>query len=62
MGTVLELLAWIALVLAAIPALLVTVNFFFYRPPSKRPPRSLPAVSVLIPARDEEDGDRVEER
>jgi len=52
--TGLEILAWAALVLAAIPALLVTVNLFFYRPPRLRATGPLPAVSVLIPARDEE--------
>lgn len=48
-------LALIALVLAAVPAALFWANLRHYRPPpSFAPPRVLPAVSVLIPARNEE--------
>ncbi len=57
---ILELLALTALVLAAIPATLVVINLLFYRAPRiyRAPGKSReggrPAVSVLIPARDEE--------
>jgi hypothetical protein len=48
-------LALVALVLAAAPAALFLVNLRLYRPPPvPRPHASPPAVSVLIPARDEE--------
>jgi len=44
--------AWIA---ALIPAVLTLVNLWFYRPlPKRGPNRSNTAISVLIPARDEE--------
>lgn len=51
-----ELLVTLALVLAAIPAVLFLVNFWFYRPLSKRSDRGVRqhALSVLIPARNEE--------
>jgi len=51
-----ELLATIALVLAAIPAVLFLVNLWFYRPLSKRSEQAgrPQALSVLIPARNEE--------
>lgn len=43
------------LILAAIPALTFSINRAYYRPPLQRvDDRSLPAVSVLIPARNEE--------
>lgn len=48
-------LALIALVLAAVPAALFWANLRHYRPPpSFAPEQVLPAVSVLIPARNEE--------
>jgi hypothetical protein len=48
-------MAWVALVLAAIPAWLFRDNLRVYRPPpSPRPGELQPRVSVLIPARDEE--------
>ncbi len=47
-------LALIALVLAAIPCALLLVNLGLYRPLRAHPKRNRPAVSVLIPARDEE--------
>lgn len=52
----LELVALVALVLAAIPAGLFVVNLSFYRPLSKRSgqPVRRQALSVLIPARNEE--------
>src|SRR4051812_3123632 len=46
-------LAWSALVLAALPALLFVLNLRAYRPPPV-PEGPGPEVSVLIPARDEE--------
>lgn len=51
----LELVALVALVLAAIPAALFLVNILFYRRTAPVPP-SIPAeaLSVLIPARNEE--------
>ena len=61
--TFLDGLAWTSLVLAAIPAVMVLVNLLFYRPPRPVERRaahgddgdpSRPAISVLIPARDEE--------
>jgi hypothetical protein len=48
-----SLLAATALVLAAIPALLFLLNLRHYRPPPS-PNGTTPAVSVLIPARNEE--------
>ncbi|MBA3830336.1 MAG: glycosyltransferase family 2 protein [Chthoniobacterales bacterium] len=47
-------LAFIALVLAAIPCALLLVNLGLYRPLRDHPKHDCPAVSVLIPARDEE--------
>ncbi len=51
----LELLAIVACVLSTIPATMVAVNLLFYRR-APRPPAGGPrhAISVLIPARDEE--------
>ena len=52
--TVILLLAWAGLVLAAIPALLTFANLRLFEPPPRPPadgPR--PAVSVLVPARNE---------
>jgi glycosyltransferase involved in cell wall biosynthesis len=53
---ILNLVAVIALIAAAIPALLFSVNVWFFRRPG-RPwnKRLLPPLSVLIPARDEQD-------
>ncbi len=51
---ILELLALLALILAAIPAVLTLINLPFYRAPRSREGAGRPAVSVLIPARDEE--------
>ena len=51
----LAVLATIALVCAAIPALLYLWNTFLFREPPK-PLAASPAVSVLIPARNEEVG------
>lgn len=45
---------WTAVVLAMIPAGLFTLNLFFYRRPPSVTPASSRAVSVLIPARNEE--------
>jgi hypothetical protein len=47
-------LAATALVLAVVPALLFRANLRAYRPPSPRGAEAVPAVSVLIPARNEE--------
>jgi hypothetical protein len=47
-------LAAAALALAAVPAVLFWVNLRLYRPPPPAPPNARPAVSVLIPARNEE--------
>jgi len=48
-------LAGVVLVLAAVPALLYFANLRLYRtPPLPSPEKQLPAVSVLIPARNEE--------
>src|SRR5262249_41034106 len=46
-------IAAVALILAALPALLYRVNIRLYRP-APPPAGDLPAVSVLIPARNEE--------
>lgn len=51
-------LAWMAVALAALPAILFISNLALYRrprrPPSTRPPTGrLPGISVLIPARNE---------
>ncbi len=51
---ILELSALAALVLAAVPAALVPLNLAFYRRPRLAAAGRRPAVSVLIPARDEE--------
>lgn len=47
--------AWAVFALAALPAALFTLNLFLYRPPPAptRNPRRRPALSVLIPARNE---------
>ena len=53
----LDLIALIALVLAAIPAGLFLFNLFVYRPLANRPSRAASQrhwLSVLVPARDEE--------
>jgi hypothetical protein len=51
------ILAIISLVAAAVPALLFWANLRLYRPPPEPPPGAdMPAVSVLIPARNEERG------
>lgn len=51
------LLAGISLLLALIPALLFRANLRFYQPPPQPTPASpFPAVSILIPARNEERG------
>lgn len=50
-----HLLEQTALVTAAIPAVLTSINLFLYRQPP-RMAAALPQVSVLIPARDEEQG------
>ena len=52
-------LAWVALVCAAVPAVLFLWNLFLFREPPKIPSLTLPArkvesISVLIPARNEE--------
>jgi cellulose synthase/poly-beta-1,6-N-acetylglucosamine synthase-like glycosyltransferase len=46
--------AWVCLAAAAIPAVLAAVNSFFFRPPPRGFSASPVAVSVLIPARNEE--------
>ncbi len=48
------ILAVVSLVLAAIPAVLFRINLRLYRPPSSPIVGRTPAVSVLIPARNEE--------
>lgn len=48
------LLAWIGFGLAALPAGLLLINLLLFRRPRRTPQAELPAVSVLIPARDEE--------
>ncbi len=50
-------LAWIALVLSAFPAAMIARNLRAYRP-APAPPAERPAVSILIPARNEEAGIR----
>jgi hypothetical protein len=50
------ILAVVALLCAAGPAILFVTNLKLYRPPNRVDGRSLPAVSVLIPARNEEAG------
>jgi hypothetical protein len=52
-------LAWVALVCAAVPAMLFLWNWFLFSEPPKSPSLTLPApqvesISVLIPARNEE--------
>jgi hypothetical protein len=47
-------LAAAALALAAVPAVLFWINLRLYRAPPPAPPNTRPAVSVLIPARNEE--------
>lgn len=47
-------LAFICLVLAAIPAALFALNLLFYRSPRNRPATRKERISVLIPARNEE--------
>jgi cellulose synthase/poly-beta-1,6-N-acetylglucosamine synthase-like glycosyltransferase len=55
---ILNALAWTSFCCAAVPALLFCWNLVLYRPPSADSNgdgrRTLPPVSVLIPARDEE--------
>ena len=53
-STTVEVLATGGLVLAAIPALLVLLNLWFYRRPAAAR-AAPPPISVLIPARDEEE-------
>lgn len=48
--------AWVCLVAAALPAALAAVNAFFFRPPPRVAAVSPVAMSVLIPARNEEAG------
>ena len=50
--TILEILALGAVILASVPATMVLINLLFYRRP--KPAVGSPAVSILIPARDEE--------
>jgi glycosyltransferase involved in cell wall biosynthesis len=52
----LEVLAWIALICAGVPELLFLWNWRLFRPPPRASssPQFRPAVSVLIPARNEE--------
>jgi len=47
-------LAWVCIGLAALPVVLAAVNAVFFRPPPRVLVLSPPAVSVLIPARNEE--------
>lgn len=49
-------LAWVCLGCAALPAVMAAVNAFFFRPPPRDTGVSPVAVSVLIPARNEEGG------
>ena len=49
-----DLLALICLVMAAIPAGLTVINLVFYRPLRAAPAAAPLAISVLIPARNEE--------
>lgn len=57
-----SVLVWIVFGLAAVPALMSAVNLLFFRPLRRADGGDRPAVSVLIPARDEEAaiGDAVE--
>ncbi len=50
---VLLVLAWVGLVLAAIPAVLTFTNLRLFRPPPSAPVGRVPKVSVLVPARNE---------
>ncbi len=50
----LEILAYAALALALLPAVVTAVNLAFFRVPPPRKLASPPKVSLLIPARDEE--------
>ena len=53
--TIMLLLAWAGLVLAAIPALLTLANLRLFQPPPRPPAAApVPQVSVLVPARNEE--------
>ncbi len=56
-----EQIAFVSLVLAAIPAVMVLINLTIYRSPTRRDGDTDQAISVLIPARDEEEsiGDAV---
>ena len=54
-GEIWWMIAWGSAGLAALPVALLAVNLFLYRIPRGRSAgKSLPPVSVLIPARDEE--------
>ena len=50
----LEILAYAALALAVLPAVMTAVNLAVFRAPPPRGPAPRPSVSLLIPARDEE--------
>jgi glycosyltransferase involved in cell wall biosynthesis len=50
----LEILAYAALALAVLPAVVTAVNLAVFRAPPPRGPAPQPRVSLLIPARDEE--------
>ncbi|VTS05019.1 glycosyltransferase [Tuwongella immobilis] len=47
-------LSWIIFGAAALPAIMYLLNFLFYRRPRDLPQMPTPAISVLIPARNEE--------
>jgi hypothetical protein len=51
----LEILAYAALALALLPAVVTAVNLAFFRVPPPDRPAPPPKVSLLIPARDEEE-------
>lgn len=50
----LDVLAWVAFGLAAVPALLFFLNLSVYRPPGRQRRSGAEGISVLIPARNEE--------
>ena len=52
----LYLLAFAATACAALPAVLTLLNLREYKPPPAAPAASVPRVTVVIPARDEEEG------